>query len=316
MTVQDLLRHTAGLAYGEITQNAPVKEAMPRPASTSRRIDYEARDLAPAEEVSGLAKAPLAHQPGHGVGVQPRHRRARARGRSGLRQAARRVPRRAPVQAAGDERHGVLCAAGQDRRLAEPLAERSADRQAQQADRCVAAAGERFRRRRRRLDRGGLPALRADAAQRRQLDGVRDPEPHHGRADDLRSSGHAHRGAGRRASCCSARPGYTFGLGFAVRQAAGVAGVPGSPGEFMWAGYAGTYFWVDPKEQLVARLHDARRRARSAPTTASCSSSSSIRRSSTERAARAAAKAAAVRRDRLRRERSGFTRHWRRRTNP
>ena len=27
MTVQDLLRHTAGLAYGEITQNAPVKDA-------------------------------------------------------------------------------------------------------------------------------------------------------------------------------------------------------------------------------------------------------------------------------------------------
>ena len=46
--------------------------------------------------------------------------------------------------------------------------------------------------------------------------------------------------------------GYTFGLGFAVRQAAGVAGVPGSAGEFMWGGYAGTYFWVDPKEQIVA----------------------------------------------------------------
>jgi CubicO group peptidase (beta-lactamase class C family) len=28
--------------------------------------------------------------------------------------------------------------------------------------------------------------------------------------------------------------------------------VPGSAGEFMWAGYAGTYFWVDPKEELTA----------------------------------------------------------------
>jgi CubicO group peptidase (beta-lactamase class C family) len=37
---------------------------------------------------------------------------------------------------------------------------------------------------------------------------------------------------------------------FMVRQ--GLAGVPGSPGEFMWAGYAGTFFWVDPKEELVA----------------------------------------------------------------
>jgi CubicO group peptidase (beta-lactamase class C family) len=46
-------------------------------------------------------------------------------------------------------------------------------------------------------------------------------------------------------------PGYTFGLGFAVRQGDGIAGVHGSAGEFMWAGYAGTYFWVDPKEEIV-----------------------------------------------------------------
>ena len=49
-------------------------------------------------------------------------------------------------------------------------------------------------------------------------------------------------------------PGYTFGLGFMVRQGAGVAGVPGSAGEFMWAGYAGTFFWIDPQEKLVAVL--------------------------------------------------------------
>ena len=47
-------------------------------------------------------------------------------------------------------------------------------------------------------------------------------------------------------------PGYTVGLGFAVRPGGGIAGVPGSAGEFMWAGYAGTYFWVDPKEELIA----------------------------------------------------------------
>ena len=45
--------------------------------------------------------------------------------------------------------------------------------------------------------------------------------------------------------------GYTFGLGFAVRQEPGIAAVPGSQGEYMWGGYAGTYFWIDPKEELV-----------------------------------------------------------------
>jgi CubicO group peptidase (beta-lactamase class C family) len=47
-------------------------------------------------------------------------------------------------------------------------------------------------------------------------------------------------------------PGYTFGLGFMVRLAPGIAGVPGSAGEFMWAGALGTFFWIDPKEELVA----------------------------------------------------------------
>ncbi len=49
-------------------------------------------------------------------------------------------------------------------------------------------------------------------------------------------------------------PGYTFGLGFSVRRENGIAGVSGSAGEFMWAGYAGTYFWVDPKEELAVVL--------------------------------------------------------------
>ena len=48
--------------------------------------------------------------------------------------------------------------------------------------------------------------------------------------------------------------GYTFGLGFAVRQEPGIAAVPGSQGEYMWGGYAGTYFWIDPKEELIGIL--------------------------------------------------------------
>ena len=46
--------------------------------------------------------------------------------------------------------------------------------------------------------------------------------------------------------------GYTFGLGFAIRQEAGIAPIAGSKGDYTWGGAYGTYFWVDPKEQLVA----------------------------------------------------------------
>jgi CubicO group peptidase (beta-lactamase class C family) len=45
--------------------------------------------------------------------------------------------------------------------------------------------------------------------------------------------------------------GYTFGLGFMVRQGQGLTSVDGSPGEYMWAGASGTFFWIDPKEQMA-----------------------------------------------------------------
>src|SRR6266705_2360617 len=52
MTVQDLLRHTAGLAYGEITVNAPVKDAYAKAGLYLAGVrDYDARELTPAEEV-------------------------------------------------------------------------------------------------------------------------------------------------------------------------------------------------------------------------------------------------------------------------
>ena len=45
-------------------------------------------------------------------------------------------------------------------------------------------------------------------------------------------------------------PGYGFGLGFAVRRETGVAPIPGSAGEYYWGGAGGTYFWVDPKRDM------------------------------------------------------------------
>jgi CubicO group peptidase (beta-lactamase class C family) len=47
------------------------------------------------------------------------------------------------------------------------------------------------------------------------------------------------------------RPGYGYGLGVRVLMDLGQAQVPGSVGEFGWAGAASTYFWIDPAEELI-----------------------------------------------------------------
>lgn len=49
-------------------------------------------------------------------------------------------------------------------------------------------------------------------------------------------------------------PGYTYGLGVRVMKDPAAAGFGGSVGEFGWAGYASTWFCVDPAADLVAIL--------------------------------------------------------------
>jgi CubicO group peptidase (beta-lactamase class C family) len=47
------------------------------------------------------------------------------------------------------------------------------------------------------------------------------------------------------------RAGTTFGLGFGIRTSPVSSWIPGAIGSFSWAGYWGTYFWVDPAEKLI-----------------------------------------------------------------
>jgi CubicO group peptidase (beta-lactamase class C family) len=49
-------------------------------------------------------------------------------------------------------------------------------------------------------------------------------------------------------------PGYSFGLGFAVRTHEGMAPFAGSVGQYFWSGIGGTFFWIDPREELFAVL--------------------------------------------------------------
>jgi CubicO group peptidase (beta-lactamase class C family) len=252
MTVQDLLRHTAGLAYGEITQNAPVKKAYQDAGIFKTAIEFDARDLTPAEQVERLARAPLAHHPGtvwdYSLASDVLGRVVEAA--SGMRLSEFLDQRLFRPVGMADAAFWVPPA--KLARLAQPLA-------------VDPATGNPIR----LIDVSAVPAADSGGAggvasasdylrfAQMLLDG--------GRAGDTRvlsrttvalmSSDHL----GTRIAApvtpgelLLGTPGYTFGLGFAVRQGPGVAGVHGSQGEFMWGGYAGTYFWVDPKEDLVA----------------------------------------------------------------
>jgi CubicO group peptidase (beta-lactamase class C family) len=251
--VQDLLRHTAGLAYGEITLNAPVRDAYAKAGLYLPGVrDYDARDLTPAEEVERLAKAPLAHQPGtvweYSMAVDLLGRVVEAA--SGKRLAdflAQRLFEPLKMQDSG-----FSVPAGKMARLAQPLA---VDFASGQPIKLIDVSKEP------KNDSGGAGGVSTAADYLRfaqmllnggQLDGTRVLSR---TTIALMTSDHL----GTRIAApvtpselLLGTPGYTFGLGFAVRQGAGVAAVPGSPGDFMWAGYAGTYFWVDPKEELVA----------------------------------------------------------------
>lgn len=255
MTVHDLLRHTAGLAYGEITANAEVKEAYAaigvyKPDGPA----YEARDIPPAEQVAGLAKAPLIHQPGT---VWEYSLASDVLGRvvekaSGMRLGDFLEQRL--FEPLGMVDTGFWVPEADLERLAEPLA---IDPATGMPNRVIDVAAPPAN------DSGGAGAVStaSDYALFAQmllnggeLDGTRILSP-----TTVRLMASDHLGERIAAPVTPGElllgtPGYTFGLGFAVREAPGIAAVPGSPGEFMWAGYAGTYFWIDPAEELVGVL--------------------------------------------------------------
>jgi len=85
-----------------------------------------------------------------------------------------------------------------------------------------------------------------------ELDGVRILSPATVRRMTTSSLPRDIRFAGVNSGFVGPQGGSTWGLGFAIRSDATWSLVPGSAGSYTWSGAWGTYFWVDPAEQLVA----------------------------------------------------------------
>ena len=79
------------------------------------------------------------------------------------------------------------------------------------------------------------------------LDGARVLSP---RIIDYMTSDHLGSSISR-GNAYIAGPGYTWGLGFAVRPEKGIAPIAGSEGDFFSPGAFATYWWADPKEEMI-----------------------------------------------------------------
>ena len=239
-TVQDLLRHTAGLTYEFL-------------GSSAVQLQYEATGLANrsrsnAEFCKALAALPLAHQPGSSweysratdvlgallevVAGQPLGALLQDRilGPLGMKDTAFAVPEKdwnriaEPFGTDPDSGEAVTMLNG-----------REVPRFESGGGGLLSTAGDYVRFLQFMRNRGMLEGVRL--VSRKTIDWMTSDHlgaiPVEG---DL------------------LLPGYGFGLGFAVRTHAGLAPQPGSPGQYFWSGIGGTSFFVDPAEDLFAML--------------------------------------------------------------
>jgi CubicO group peptidase (beta-lactamase class C family) len=254
MTVHDLLRHTSGLAYGEITANQPVKDAYAKAGVFHADFPYEARGVTAAEEIDALGKAPLSHNPGE---VWEYSLSADVLGRvveaaSGMRLSEFLDSRLFKPLKMADAAFSLP----KDKlgRLAQPFPTDPATGTPNKVFDVSSAP---------KNDAGGVGSVGTTTDYLRfaqmmlnggQLEGTRLLSRTTVTLMTSDQLGKIKDNGITPGELLLGVRGYTFGLGFAVRQEDGLAATPGRAGEFLWAGAAGTFFWVDPKEQLVALL--------------------------------------------------------------
>jgi len=240
ITVQDLLRHTSGLTYGFFGESLVKKAYVDALATLPPTVDN-------AGFADALAKLPLHYQPGSTWDYS----------------YSTDVLGRVLEVVAGKSLYALL-----KERLLDPLGMKDTSfyvsepaRQARIAeplpdDRTIgvgATVGDPRVVSNLESGGGGMVSTVDDYARFAQmllnggtLDGRRYLSP---RTLEFMASDHLGSAVAKTALYLPG-PGYGFGLGFATRLSGGEAAYAGAPGDLYWGGAGGTYFWVDPMNQL------------------------------------------------------------------
>ncbi|MFL5254606.1 MAG: serine hydrolase domain-containing protein [Rhodopila sp.] len=250
MTVQDLLRHTSGITYGFSAED---------PAMAKAYDDAKVGDFnqSLAEMVTKLAKLPLSHQPGttwdYGMSTDVLGRIVEVVSGMGLDQfVQQRITK--PLNLAAT---GFSVDQSRAGNIAEPQVDpATGKRPAMMTDGINTPKW---------LSGGGGMMSTVDDYVRfcqmllngGELDNVRLLSP---KTVALMTSDHLPPRIAYNPRIIALgqdlaptpEMGESFGLGFMVRTQPGRNPLPGSVGDFSWSGAYGTYFWVDPKEKLVA----------------------------------------------------------------
>ncbi len=239
VTIHDLLRHTSGLTYQMRGTPTEVKKRYKQANIFSQHWTLE--DFANA-----IAKMPLQFQPGttweygHSVDVLGRVVEVAA----GM--SLDRYLDQAIFQPLGMDDTAFRVDTGKQDRIAEPIPDKYTGKTPKLLDvrnpvsffagghGLTSTAGDYLRFSQMLLNGG-------------ELDGKRVLGP---KTVRFMASNHLNESISKGSSYIPG-PGYGFGLGFATRLEYGQSNWPASIGEFYWGGYAGTYFWIDPEEDLV-----------------------------------------------------------------
>ena len=255
ITVHDLLRHTSGLTYPEFTRSTAMKQAYIDAGLFSVENGPRWITLSPEEQVTAFAKAPLQWQPGstweYSLSTDLLGRVLEAVGKKPL---SVMLDERL-IKPLGMKDTSFIVPASKVHRIAEPLAiDPLTQKPFPPMLDLTKAQGN---------DSGGagLATTADDYLRFCQMllnGGTLDGKRYLSRTTlALMTSDHLGPKVAtpvQPGELLMGVQGYTFGLGFMVRQGQGMASVPGSEGDYAWAGAGGTFFWIDPKEQVIGLL--------------------------------------------------------------